>query len=195
MLSSDFRDLVLRAQNGDDEALQDVFNRVRPFVERTARELDDPGRASRSVSDLVQETEVRAWRGIESFLGGADDSEAFHRFRKWMERILRNVANNIHRERNSEKRRAPGYRVQRLDAGSDSELGFEPSGDSSTASQRVVKEEAQDEVRIAIENLPDETDRAVVRAYFFDTPNLTEIARRLDLTYRVALHPDGQTRP
>ncbi|MEM7231356.1 MAG: sigma-70 family RNA polymerase sigma factor [Planctomycetota bacterium] len=188
MSSEDFRELVLRAQRGDEEAMQDVFARVRPYLVNLARGLDDPARASRSVSDLVQDAEIQAWRGMSQFLGGEDDSESFNKFRAWMQTILRNVARNVHRDRNAEKRKAPGYRVVSLDRGQASDTGQgdrpTPAADDSTASERFATDERTMRVREAIQRIPDPIDRRIVTFYFFEIPNLTEISKKLELPYR-----------
>lgn len=83
MEAQGFRDLVRQAQAGDQQALDRLLSVVRPYLERLAQRYADPAWPSESVSDLVQEAWVRAWRKLDQFRGAADDEQTRAAFLAW----------------------------------------------------------------------------------------------------------------
>lgn len=188
MNSDGFQNLLRCARDGDKEATAKLLARVRPYLRSVANGFDDPSRASRSASDLVQETELRAWQKIAQFKGGDTDHDTFRMFRVWVARIVRGVALDLARRRTSLKRTAPGRASAGCDAGSPGhtvgrQKETEPAAEESTASARLLKRERAEMVRRAIDGLPDPADRDIVRGFYFDGVSLRESSTRLDLPY------------
>lgn len=177
-------DLIRMAQGGDQQAMERVLELLRPHLAVLARQYADPERAAESVSDLVQEAELRAWRGLAEFKGGKNDAETFATLHAWLTRIVSRLGRDARRDRAAWKRRPRGAAVVSLDAappGSASERRHDPPGKESTPSARLRSSEEARAVQAAIEKLPREVDREIVRLYFFDELSLSEIAARLHL--------------
>jgi RNA polymerase sigma-70 factor (ECF subfamily) len=82
-------ELFQRLQAGEVEAVRDLFERYRPRVYRVC--LHYTGNAE-DARDIVQETFVRAFRGVRSFRG--DSALA-----TWLTRIAMNLCLNFRRDR------------------------------------------------------------------------------------------------
>ncbi len=187
MESAGFHDLLRRAQGGDKGAMDRLLVLLRPYLERTARNSLEGNDAAGSVSDLVQESWVRAWGRLRQFGGGASDPETLAMFRAWTARIVRNVC--LQARRNSQRRkRSPLGRLVRLrGAGSGGRSGStrtaDPAASDSTPSSVVRREEETAQIRAALESLSDLEEKSVVRLRFFESLPLREIAKRLELSY------------
>ena len=80
------------ARHGDREALGHALSSVRDYLLLVANERLDPAlKAKGNASDLVQETFLRAQRGVEHFRG-----RSAREWRRWLKRIL---IRNMHQER------------------------------------------------------------------------------------------------
>jgi RNA polymerase sigma-70 factor (ECF subfamily) len=83
-MSHNERQLVAKAQSGDEDAFEQLVRAHQRYVFNLAyRVLGDRNEAE----DVAQETFVRAWRGLPSF-------RAECRFTTWLYRIARNVCLN-----------------------------------------------------------------------------------------------------
>jgi len=95
--------------------------------------------------DLVQETFLRAWRGMLSFRGGGN-------FKAWTVRILVNhVMSERRRKRVREELLAEG---------------MAEAGDVDTGEELVLRKEERDRIRRALEKLPQEQRDVVVLRYY-----------------------------
>lgn len=183
-----FDGLVRLAQEGDRSSMDRLFEAMRPYMEKVARDYADPAHAAESVSDLVQESELRAWQRLEQFRGGAGDSDTLAMFHAWVAQIVRRVGLNAVETRNAQRRKDPDRDVVRL--GGDGGPGttsqgeaFEPAGSGSTPSAGYRRDEQARLIQAALEKSPDETGRTVVRLCFFEGLSLRQIAERLGLGY------------
>ena len=111
-----FEKLVRLAQSGDREAMEELLTSLRPYLAGVASGYTDPSRASESVSDLVQEAELRAWQRLGQFRGGSTDEETHAIFRGWLAQIVRRIAFDQAKAKNRKKRKQPGFRIRSLDA-------------------------------------------------------------------------------
>jgi RNA polymerase sigma-70 factor, ECF subfamily len=80
--------LIRRAQDGDPQALRDLFHRYRADVARIAFRVLGP---SADLEDVVQEAFVQLYRSLASYRGNA-------KFSTWLYRVVTNVA-RMHRRR------------------------------------------------------------------------------------------------
>jgi RNA polymerase sigma-70 factor (ECF subfamily) len=182
-----FHDLVRRAQAGDRQAMNRVLELLRPHLEAQARRYADPARASASVSDLVQEVRLRAWQKIDQFRGGTTDEQTLALFRAWLGQIVQRLGLNAQRRRKAQRRQPPQPLVPLSPSageGAPSRAGgIDPVADGPTPSVNVRADEEARLVQAALEKIPDETDRAILRLRFFDGLSLRQTALQLGLGY------------
>ena len=182
-----FQDLLQRAQGGDREAMDKVLAMLRPYLEKVARPYVDPVRPLESTSDLVQASCLRAWNKIASFTAEGTDDEIYKWFRGWLAQIVRRQGMDANRDLHRQ-RRSPAQKVLRLGVpgtgiSTTSGGSIQPLAREATPSSNVRAGERAERVRAALAALPDETNAAIVRMYFFERLNLTQIAERLGLPY------------
>ncbi len=82
-----------------------------------------------------------------------------------------------------EPRRRFGGSASRGEAAASGSGVEPPHGDPTPSAVAATDEEARI-VREAIERIPDETDRRIVTARFFDALSLREVSRRLEIPYK-----------
>ncbi len=185
-----FGKLLDRAREGDRAALEEILRLVRPYVARVAHDVTDRGRPSQAVSDLIQEAELRAWERLKQFDGAADDDESLQKFRVWIGRIVQRLGLSVHRRRDAQRRKPPTPLVSLDRASPDggasapsSMLGIDPVGQNPTPSREVRADEERLLILAAIEAMPDEFERQIVRGKYFEGESLRQIAARLDASY------------
>jgi RNA polymerase sigma factor (sigma-70 family) len=176
--------LVAKAKAGDEAAWRDLCALANPYLLGLAQRLLGHGWPDRSVSDLTQETWLRAWRNLADFRGGQDDDQTGALFRAWLGSILKNTARNDSRFASARRRKGPGPAV-RLDAAPPDDStwhGEAPAARDPSASANLRGEEQRALIRQALEELDDPVDVEILRLHFFESVSLTQIARRLDVT-------------
>jgi RNA polymerase sigma factor (sigma-70 family) len=186
-----FDSLIRSAQAGDQEALKKLLVAARPYLAKVATGYADPSRASESVSDLIQEAELRAWQRLHQFQGGSADEETHAKFRTWLVQIVRRIVFDRWRAMNTQRRKAPDVQMQSIDGprGSpsvDSSAGASsrgPSAPGPSPSAELRETERSALVRQALARVEDPEDREIIRLYFFEQMSLPDIARRLGHTY------------
>ena len=179
MTPSDYQELIKSAQGGDRKAMDQVIEDLRPYLAKIAAAYVDPIRPIESTADLLQESCLRAWNKIGSFEGGSNDEETFAMFRAWIGQIVRRLGMDAKRD-HDRKRRRPEQKLLRLDIASPgisttSGGSIQPFAREESPSFYAREGERAEQVRSALESLPDETDASIVRMYFFDKLKLTEI--------------------
>jgi RNA polymerase sigma factor (sigma-70 family) len=183
MIPSDgFNVLLRRAQTGDRQALGALLAALRPYLEKVARRYAASSSASPSVSDLVQDACLRVWRKLDQFQGTDDDGQTLALFRAWVERIVWRLGQNSRRDRKA-RRRSPAQGLVRLAEPDGAGGTGEPPGREPTPSVNLRRVEQHESVRAALERLPSEPGRVIVRLHFFEGVSLREVARRLSLSY------------
>jgi RNA polymerase sigma factor (sigma-70 family) len=185
-----FQALLRLAQSGDRAAVDRLFAELEPYMERVAREVAEPGAATESASDIVQEAKVRAWQRLAQFQGGTSDAHTRAMLHAWVGQIVRRVAWNVREARNALRRRAPNRVLVPIGGGGSSSrsqgAGLDPAGSGATPSAAVRKDEEAWLVRLALEKAPDATGREVVRLSFFDGLSVRQAAERLGISYAQA---------
>jgi RNA polymerase sigma-70 factor (ECF subfamily) len=87
-MATDELELVARARAGDEDAFDLLVALHHERVYRTAYAVADPA----DVDEVVQETWLRAWRGLARFRGEAS-------LGTWLTRLAVNAATDLHRRR------------------------------------------------------------------------------------------------
>lgn len=185
MQKEGFHQLIVRAQSGDKAAIEELFTSIRPILQGRARQFADPARVSQSVSDLVQDTELQAWRSLETFCAGTGDGETLAMFRGWILQILRRLGINRHGHRGRKKRSPPGGFLVPLGRGGTGAPGSagEPAGTCDPPGAHLIAQEEAERLRHAIERYLGPTDREIVRRRVVEGEPLTTIADTLGLEY------------
>jgi len=99
-----FEELLQRARSGDHSALEEIFRRARPRLQREASKRvtkRQPGGESRS--DIEQESAQRALAKLDTFQGSTEAE-----FFQWLDRILYSRVMQSARDAQRAKRKIPG---------------------------------------------------------------------------------------
>lgn len=185
--SDGFRNLLVRAQQGDRAAIDALLEVIRPWLWRTARGFADPERPDESTADLAQAAWLRAWQSLGQFQGPGEgetgDAQTLAMFRAWVLQIVRRLGMNNVRDRQAEHRRPPG-RLERLDAAlpgsSTASWGHsQPETAEPSPSAHAEAAERAERVRAALNRLDDHEDRQIVHLRFVEGLSLRQIAARL----------------
>jgi RNA polymerase sigma factor (sigma-70 family) len=174
--------LVRRAQQGDETAWGPLFALVQPYLLGLAARQLGSGWPGQSVSDLAQDTWLRAWKSLGTFAGGHDDASTGAMLRAWLGQTLKNVWRNDLRAAGALRRQAPAGAVPVGGAEDSSAGGAVVPGRDPTPSAGLHEEDRQRLVREALAQIADPTDREIVRRYFFDAESLTRIAGHLGIS-------------
>lgn len=168
--------MVQRARQGDTAAADRLYAITRTYLLGLAQRLLGPGWPHKSISDLMQETWARAWKGLPGFAGADNDADTGALLRAWLARTMRNVRLNEARFDGAACRGGPLARPRVGDTG-DSIVADSPARDA-TPSEAVRQDERLDLVRRALAELP-AADAELVRLRFFDGLSLDEMGRRV----------------
>lgn len=154
--------LLKQCRQGNPAALNDLLQKLRPYVRLLLRSRIDPQLAQRlDSSDLVQETLLRICQGLERFAG-----EDVPHLVAWVGTIANRVVANCARYHSAECR----------------DISQERSGASfmerEVCSPTAQAERAEEAARLAaaLERLP-ASYREVIEARFFEQRPFAEIAR------------------
>lgn len=173
--------LVAKARQGDGPALDLLCRLAQPYLLRLAQKMLGPGWPDKSVSDLTQETWVRAWQSIGDFEGADNDADTGAMLRAWLARTMKNVWHNQMRFDNAQCR-MPEFGIVSLKgatASQSSQAGFDPPVSDPSPSENMRRDERQVLLERAVARLPDSSDRDIVRLRFFEGLAFAEIGQRL----------------
>ena len=157
----DLAQLLDAARGGSPEALGAALDACRLYLLGIAdRELDGGLRAKGGASDLVQETFLEAQRDFPGFRGVTEGD-----LRAWLRRMLLNNLTNFARHyRGTDKRRLD--REIAIDPhASTSGATPGPAADTPSPSRQVMAGEQADELRAAMERLPDDYRQLLTLRY------------------------------
>jgi RNA polymerase sigma factor (sigma-70 family) len=176
----DVHSVVLRAQAGDQEAWGCLKVQAEPYLLRYAATLLGPRWPEKSVSDLLQITWMRVWKGLQNFKGGSDDAQTGAILRAWLRRIMRNAYLNEIRKQSLDalplSQRGPGESTV-------DRANLDPPADQSTPSANLHAEDRRRLVERALDQIADARDREIVRLFFFEGMSLAQIAKQLNRTF------------
>lgn len=172
--------LVARAKQGDTEALERLYRLAQPYLLQLAQRTLGPGWPEQSLSDLTQETWLRAWQAIGDFQGADNDADTGALLRAWFARTLKRVWLNQIRYENAQRRKPTAGSVPLTSCTPDSSgSGLDPAASDPTPSENVREQESRSLVERALEKLPDAADREIVRLRFFEGLSFAQIGERL----------------
>lgn len=173
----DSQEVLDRAKKGDEVAKGELLNRFRPYLNVIAQRLLDERLQGRlDFGDVVQTTFLEASRDFGSFRG-----ETVESLLAWLRNILRNNVSTIHQQHLAAQKRSARKELNlrvKSESG-DSSLGMAdivPS-DSSSPSQRMMRDEAAVVLANCLEQLPD-TQRDAIRMRYLEGMSLKEISDR-----------------
>ena len=161
------RPLVTRARGGDDEALGELYRRLRPRVRGLCRHML---RSAEAAEDAASEVFLRLRRAIP----GYDPAQPFVR---WLLSVASHHAIDVLRRRRLEGRLFADGEVEGLDERDDAG----GAGSAPSPLSEVLLAEQKAAVRAALLALPERYRLPLVLRYYGDLP-YEEIARQLGLT-------------
>jgi RNA polymerase sigma-70 factor (ECF subfamily) len=174
----DSHSILEKAKAGDDDAKGELLERFRPYLNVIAqRHLDDRLRGRLDFTDVVQTTFLEAARDFSAFRGDSIDS-----LLAWLRNILRNNIHSAHQQHLGTQKRSARMEAK-LSIPSDSggsSLGMEHivPADTSTPSQRVMKNEAAALLAGHLERIP-ETQQEAIRLRYIERLSLKDISEQM----------------
>jgi RNA polymerase sigma-70 factor (ECF subfamily) len=184
--SAETRDLLRRIAAGDRQAFEELFARYRDYLRQVVEvRLDPKVRARVDASDVVQETQLEAFRRLPDFLARRPMP-----FRLWLrktaqERLL------VARRRHVEAGRRAVAREVPLPERSSLLLARGFLAAASTPSQQLDQRELARRVRQALARLP-EADREILLLRAFEGLSNQEVACVLNLEPATASKRQGR---
>ncbi len=135
-------EIISRCQQGDQEALKEIFDKYHKKVYRIAYGVV---RQREEALDVVQEVFIKLFRSIKNFKGRSH-------FYTYLYRMVMNTAID-------HKRKAGKQFMSSLDE----EGSFEPSEEVEKGPERILlQKELEERVRLAMDKLPDEQKAALI---------------------------------
>jgi RNA polymerase sigma factor (sigma-70 family) len=174
----DFIRTLTRAQQGDENAIEEIFSSFAEDVRLTCLDFQLEQTADLSRSDLLQEAWVKIWVQLGRFQVHEDTSDAKQQFRVWLRHTARNEMISV-LEKRVAKKRSPAKPIRNGD------WLDEAQGNDGTPSRLIGHAEELTNLKSAVERL-DATSRAVIEACFMDGCTVKAMADRLGLTYAEA---------
>ena len=152
-------ELIRRAQSGDDQARNELFETCRAYIGFLARShVESWIQAKVDASDLVQQTLMEAHQGFDGF-GGSTEGE----WLAWLKQILRHNATDFVRRFGTAKRRARlEVALSGFSQSAQSHAPRELSGNVETPSAIVSRREQEVEMANALATLPPDYQEVIV---------------------------------
>ncbi|MFN9436980.1 MAG: sigma-70 family RNA polymerase sigma factor [Planctomycetota bacterium] len=175
----DSQDKLVAAKRGDETARGELLDRFRPYLNVIAqRMLDDRIQGRLDFADVVQATFMEASRDFDSFRG-----ESVESFLAWLRNILRNNIATAHQEHLVTQKRSARREISMAtptgDPGSEVQLANILPAETSTPSQRIMRDEAAVVLATCLEQIPD-TQREAIRMRYLEGMSLKEISKKMD---------------
>ena len=145
---------IRRVQEGRE--VETHFRLIFEFYEPRCRRLLSALVPDREVEDLAQDVMMRVYKGVKTFRLDAS-------FDTWLIHIVKNVAKNAHRHRNSKKARATKASLEAmLEVGDDQSAAIaEPESPAADPLDETLASERLAHLEKALETLPARTRRCV----------------------------------
>ncbi len=159
--SAETQRLLQGVREGDDHAFDELFARHRQYLQQAIKWRIDPILQPRlDSSDIVQETQLHAARGLGSYL-----KETPLPFRLWLRQIAQDRLLMARREHVDAAQRSV-HRELPLPEGSSEWLGKQLLSAGATPSQQLARKEMVRSVRQAIARLPEADGEIVILICF-----------------------------
>ncbi len=174
--TSPLEELIGRAQSGDADARNELFEKCRNYISFLARShVESWIQAKGDSSDLVQQTLLEAHTGFERFNGKSEGE-----WLAWLKQILRNNATDYVRRFGTAKRKVS--REVAIGGFTESFRSVGPpelADGGETPSQIIAKREQEIEIADAMATLPPDYQEIIVLRNLQRLP-FDEIAERMD---------------
>lgn len=175
----DSQEKLIAAKKGDEHARGELLNRFRPYLNVIAQRMLDPRIQGRiDFADVVQATFLEASRDFHAFRG-----ETVESFLAWIRNILKNNIATAHQEHLATQKRSARREVSMATPtggdGSEVQIANVLPAETSTPSQRIMRNEAAVVLANCLEQIP-ETQREAIRMRYLEGMSLKEISERMD---------------
>ncbi len=166
------------AREGDRESLGELFAQCRGYLLAIAHtELDDMLRGKVAVSDVVQETLLRAQQNFAGFRGSGEEE-----LLAWVRQILANYVTDVRRSFRASSKRDIGKEVRISGPSDQSTWGLDRLAfDSATPGRAASAEEEVEKLKAAMAALPPEY-QTVLRLRTWQRLSFAEVGRQMDRT-------------
>ena len=146
-------------------ALAELLEQHRNYLMAiVSAEMLDEMKGRQGASDIVQDTFVAVLERIARDTAGLWSVHAGENLRRWLRRFVLNTLNNVTSHETADKRDVHRERSAGID-------GVDPAARSPSVTSMVRRSERDERVDQAIENLPNEADRLLIRLRFwYDVP-------------------------
>jgi RNA polymerase sigma-70 factor (ECF subfamily) len=184
-------ELLTRVRSGEQAAFEGLFARHRPWLRQLVEwRLDDRLNARLDPSDVVQETQLEAYRRLDDFL----EREPMP-FRLWLRKTLDERLTMLERRHLGASRRAVDREAANREAwpadGKSAWLVDRLTGGDPSPSQVFVQDELAHRVREAIAALTD-LDREILLLRTFEALSYIEVAYLLKIDAATARKRHGR---
>lgn len=170
-----------KALNGDVESLGDLLETYRAYLTVLAkRYLSDRIKGRVDENDIVQVTFLEAQRDFKNFRGSQIEE-----LLGWLRHILRNNISSAHQRHLHTQKRSAGKEASESPGGSGVLLVDLAVSETSSPSQRAMRDEAAFLLADHLALLP-ETQQEALRLRYVDGLSLREIAQQMDKTEMAA---------
>ena len=168
--------LLDRARDGDSAARDELFERCRNYVSLLARvHIESWLQAKVDPSDLVQQTLLEAYRGLDGFQGQTQGE-----WLAWLKQILKhNATDYIRRYKGTAKRRIQREVPMEMPRHGSSLFRIDPSDPGDTPSQLVMQHENEIQLAEAVSRLA-EDHQQVILLRNVQRMSFNEVAERME---------------
>ncbi len=168
--------LLDRARDGDSAARDELFERCRNYVSLLARvHIESWLQAKVDPSDLVQQTLLEAYRGLDGFQGQTQGE-----WLAWLKQILKhNATDYIRRYKGTAKRRIQREVPMEVPRHGSSLFRIDPSDPGETPSQLVIQHENEIQLAEAVNRLA-EDQQQVILLRNAQRMSFNEVAERME---------------
>lgn len=181
MTRTQHQKLLDQALSGNNESLGQLLEAYRPYLTVLARrQLDERVRGRVDEHDMVQVTYLEAQRDLKSFRGTHVEE-----LLGWLRHILLNNILTAHQKHLYTQKRSAGREVGQSPTDSAPSLVELAKSETSSPSQRVMRDEAEVFLANCMADLP-ETQQEALRLRYVEGCSLKEIADRMSKTEMAA---------
>ncbi len=184
--SEETQGLLDQIGDGGREAFDRLFAQYRPFIRKVVElRLDTQLRARVDASDVVQETQMEAFRRLPDYLERQPMP-----FRLWLRKTACERLIMARRQHRNASRRSVGRELPWADH-STGPLAEQLAGSVESPSQQLTQQELAARVREAVEQLP-EVDREILLMRNYEGLSYAEVGAILDITAVAARKRNGR---